>query len=87
MRKFVFETEAFEDYNNWAIFDIKTFNKIKELLKDIKSDSFKGLVKPEPLKHELAGLWSRRITDEHRLVYKNSGNDIIVYSCKGRYTL
>ena len=86
MKRFVFETEAFDDYNNWAIYDIKTFKKIRELLKDIKRDQFKGLGKPEPLKHELAGCWSRRITDEHRLVYKISGNDIIIYSCKGHYS-
>jgi len=86
MKRFVFETEAFDDYNNWAIYDIKTFKKIRELLKDIKRDPFKGLGKPEPLKHELAGCWSRRITDEHRLVYKISGNDIIIYSCKGHYS-
>jgi toxin YoeB len=85
MKRFVFEAETFNDYNNWAIFDIKTFKKIRELLKDIKRDPFKGLGKPEPLKHELAGYWSRRITDEHRLVYKISGNDIIIYSCKGHY--
>jgi len=86
MKRFVFEAEAFDDYNNWAIYDIKTFKKIRELLKDIKRDPFKGLGKPEPLKHELAGCWSRRITDEHRLVYKISGNDIIIYSCKGHYS-
>jgi len=86
MKRFVFETEAFDDYSNWAIYDIKTFKKIRELLKDIKRDPFKGLGKPEPLKHELAGCWSRRITDEHRLVYKISGNDIIIYSCKGHYS-
>jgi len=85
MKKFVFEAEAFDDYNNWAIFDIKIFKKIQELLKDIKRDPFKGLGKPEPLKHELAGYWSRRITEEHRLVYQISGNDIIIYSCKGHY--
>jgi len=54
MKRFVFEAETFNDYNNWAIFDIQTFKKIKELLKDIKRDPFKGLGKPEPLKHELA---------------------------------
>ena len=86
MKRFVFEAEAFDDYNNWAIYDIRIFKKIRELLKDIKRDAFKGLGKPEPLKHELAGCWSRRITDEHRLVYKISGNNIIIYSCKGHYS-
>ncbi len=86
MKRFIFEAEAFDDYNNWAIFDTRTFKKIKELLKDIKRDPFKGLGKPEALKHDLAGCWSRRITDEHRIVYKISGNDIIIYSCKGHYS-
>lgn len=85
MKRVVFELEAFEDYNNWAIFDIKTFKKISVLIKDIKRDPLKGIGKPELLKHELSGYWSRRITDEHRLVYKISDNDIIVYSCRGHY--
>ena len=86
MKRFIFENEVFDDYNNWFIVDKRTFKKIVELLNDIKRDSYKGLGKPEPLKHELAGYWSRRITDEHRLVYKVSGNDIIIFSCKGHYT-
>jgi len=85
MKRVVFEVEAFEDFNNWAIFDIKTFKKISGLIKDIKRDPFTGIGKPELLKHELSGYWSRRITDEHRLVYKISDNDIVVYSCRGHY--
>lgn len=86
MKRVIFEHQAFEDYSNWAIYSIKTFKKIIELLRDIKRDPFKGIGKPEPLKHELAGFWSRRITEEHRLVYKISGNDIIIVSCKGHYS-
>ena len=85
MNKVIFELDAFEDYNNWAIFDIRTFKKITGLIKDIKRDPFKGIGKPELLKYELTGFWSRRITDEHRLVYKISDKDIIIYSCKGHY--
>jgi toxin YoeB len=85
MKRFIFENDVFDDYNNWFIVDKRIFKKIVELLNDIKRDSYKGLGKPEPLKHELAGYWSRRITDEHRLVYKVSGNDIIIFSCKGHY--
>ena len=70
MKRFVFESEVFDDYNNWLLVDKRIFKKIKELLNDIKKDAYKGLGKPEPLKHELAGYWSRRITDEHRLIYK-----------------
>lgn len=87
MKRFVFESEVFDDYNNWLLVDKRIFKKIKELLNDIKKDAYKGLGKPEPLKHELAGYWSRRITDEHRLIYKIYGNDILIYSCKGHYKL
>ena len=85
MKRVVFEVEAFEDFNNWAIFEIKSFKKITALIKDIKRNPFQGIGKPELLKHELSGYWSRRITDEHRLVYKIADDDIIVYSCRGHY--
>ena len=85
MIRVIFELEAFEDYNNWAVFDIRTFKKVSGLIKDIKRDPFNGIGKPELLKHELSGYWSRRITDEHRLVYKISAGDIIIYSCRGHY--
>ncbi len=85
MKRFVFESEVFDDYNNWLLVDKRIFKKIKELLNDIKKDAYKGLGKPEPLKHELTGYWSRRITDEHRLIYKIYGNDILIFSCKGHY--
>jgi toxin YoeB len=59
--------------------------KINELLKDTKREPFDGLGKPEPLKYEYAGLWSRRITDEHRLVYKVYDESIAVVSCRYHY--
>ncbi len=65
-----FDAVAFQDYNEWATVDHKIFLRIGELIKDIARDPFKGIGKPEPLKHNLAGFWSRRITSEHRLVYK-----------------
>jgi toxin YoeB len=55
MKRYVFEAEAFEDYCNWAIYDIKTFRKIKHLLRDNKRDPYKGIGKQEMLKHELSG--------------------------------
>lgn len=57
----------------------------RHLIKDIERDPFVGIGKPEPLKHDLAGLWSRRITDEHRLVYKVAEEEIIIVSCRFNY--
>jgi len=59
--------------------------KVMELIKDILRSPFDGLGKPEPLKHEYQGCWSRRISDEHRLIYQMEENKIIVLSCKGHY--
>ena len=69
-RKIVFESSAFNDFNNWVKLDRKIYRKIVTLIKDIDRASFTGLGKPEPLKHDLKGYWSRRIDSEHRLVYK-----------------
>jgi toxin YoeB len=73
-RHLVFWTErAWEDYLHWHKTDQKVLEKINTLIKDIEGSPFKGLGKPEALKHALAGWWSRRITDKHRLVYRVSG--------------
>ena len=86
MIKFIFDNSAFDDFYNWAIYDKKVFRKIIELLKSIKRTPFKGIGKPEPLKFNKAGYWSRRITYEHRIVYKvNKNGDIYIASCKGHY--
>ena len=86
MKKFVFHRDAFEDFSNWAIVNRNIFKRICELLKDISRNSFEGKGKPEALKHALQGCWSRRITDEHRLVYRIAANgDIEIISCKGHY--
>ncbi|MEH2254285.1 Txe/YoeB family addiction module toxin [Nostoc sp.] len=70
MKKLVFEPKAFEELGQWATKEKKIFKKILQLIRDIQRDAFAGIGKPEPLKYELQGYWSRRITDEHRLVYK-----------------
>lgn len=85
MRRVVFESNAFEDFNNWARQDKKLHKKIIELIRDINRSPFAGLGKPEPLKHELSGYWSRRINDEHRLVYKVTEAEIIIISCRYHY--
>ncbi|MGH2279693.1 Txe/YoeB family addiction module toxin [Aliarcobacter sp. ERUVET-7] len=85
MKQVAFEEKAFEDFTNWATQDKKLYTKIIALIKDIKRSPFLGLGKPEPLKHELSGYWSRRINDEHRLVYKVTDTMIIIASCKYHY--
>lgn len=84
-RKIVFESSAFADFNDWARLDKKIHRKIIELIKDIDRNPFKGLGKPEALKHDLKGYWSRRINQEHRLVYKVTNQEIIILSCKYHY--
>ena len=68
-----FTDSGWEDFNYWIQYDPDIVEKINELLRSIKQNPFKGLGKPEPLKQNLRGYWSRRITDEHRLVYKVYG--------------
>ena len=76
---------AYEDYNRWEETDKKVFRRIKDLIKDISRTPFEGIGKPEPPKHELSGYWSRRITDEHRLVYKVSDNTVYILSRRKHY--
>ena len=81
-----FTSEAKNDFDYW----VKTGNKsilkkIGQLIESIEKNPFEGLGKPEPLKHSLAGKWSRRINLEHRLIYKFEGNAVFIYSLKGHY--
>ncbi len=85
MKSLVFEFESFDEFINWKQDDSKIFNKIVNLIKDARRHPFTGLGKPEPLKHTYKGCWSRRITDEHRLVYKVTEESIIIVSCKYHY--
>jgi toxin YoeB len=73
--RLLWSDEAWEEYLYWQQTDQKVLQVINDLIKDIRRDSFKGLGKPEPLKHNLNGWWSRRITREHRLVYRVSGRN------------
>ena len=70
--KLVFSDHAWEDYLYWQKNDKKILRRINNLIKEIKRNPIEGIGKPEPLKHALSGYWSRRITDEHRIVYKAS---------------
>ena len=83
--KIVFSKNAWEDYTNWGVENRKMLRKINELIKDIQRTPFEGKGKPEPLKYDLAGLWSRRIDLEHRLVYSVKDKEILIYSCKYHY--
>jgi toxin YoeB len=85
VRRVAFLPAAFDDLSRWATEDRKVYARIVKLIKDIDRDPFVGIGKPEPLKHELAGLWSRRITDEHRLVYKVTNEEIVIVSCRFHY--
>jgi toxin YoeB len=80
-----FESSAFDDFNNWAMLDKKCHKRIINLIKDISRNPYQGLGKPEALKHELQGYWSRHINDEHRLVYKIEFDRLIIISCKYYY--
>ncbi len=85
MKKITFHSDAFKDYQEWASVDKKIFSRINELIKAIDREPFRGIGKPEPLKHELSSFWSRRITSEHRLVYKVDKESILIASCKYHY--
>ena len=83
--KILFSEQAWSDYLYWQSTDKRMIKKINTLLKDIARHPNKGLGKPEVLKHDLAGLWSRRIDQEHRLVYKAGDEKLKVYSCRFHY--
>lgn len=82
MRRVVFVPEAFDHFSAWATEDKRIYQKILTLINDIQRNPFRGLGKPEPLRHRLQGYWSRRINDEHRLVYGVTAEDLIIIPCK-----
>ena len=85
MKRILFEDDALEQFNQWEKQNKKLFDKIIKLLDDARRNPFKGIGKPEPLKHQLKGCWSRRINYEHRLVYKVTTDAIIIIGCKYHY--
>jgi toxin YoeB len=82
----VFQTNAWEDYIYWQQQDKKILFRINDLIKDCLRSPFKGIGKPEPLKGDFAGCWSRRITDEHRLVYMIRNGNLHILQCRFHYT-
>ena len=83
--RIVFSKNAWEDYTSWVVENLKMLRKINDLIKDIQRTPYEGKGKPEPLKYNLTGLWSRRIDLEHRLVYSVKDKEILIYSCKYHY--
>ncbi|WP_273393532.1 Txe/YoeB family addiction module toxin [Actinobacillus porcinus] len=81
----MFSDQAWDDYLYWQSADKKMLKRINSLIKDIQRDSFNGLGKPEPLKYALSGFWSRRIDEEHRLVYAVEDGHILIASCRYHY--
>ncbi len=86
MNKIWFD-EAWDDYIRWQTEDKKTLKKINKLIKDIERNPFTGIGKPEPLKHDLNGFWSRRIDEKNRLVYRINNDKIEILSCKSHYDI
>ena len=80
-----FTENAWEDYLYWQKIDKKIVKKINGLIKEIQRTPFEGTGKPEPLRYDLAGYWSRRIDREHRLVYQVADNEILIYACRFHY--
>ncbi len=83
--KKLFLADAWEDYLHWQAADKSTLKKINALLKEIERTPFDGSGKPEPLKYQLTGWWSRRINLEHRLVYKVEHNTVVILQCRYHY--
>lgn len=85
MRNLEFDPMAFEDLAWWVEKDRKKALRIIKLIQGVQKEPFQGIGKPEPLKHELSGCWSRRIDGEHRLVYQVQENKVRILSCRYHY--
>lgn len=83
--RLLWEEKAWNEYCEWQTEDKKTLKKINAIIKDIQRGSYDGIGKPEPLKDNLSGWWSRRIDETNRIVYCEKGDAIIIASCKGHY--
>ncbi|WP_234197807.1 MULTISPECIES: Txe/YoeB family addiction module toxin [Pseudacidovorax] len=83
--KLVFAEAAWEDYLFWQQQDRRMLERINKLIREIQRAPFAGIGKPEPLKHALAGYWSRRLTDEHRIVYKVEGDALLIAQLRYHY--
>ena len=85
MSKFLFTEDAWEDYLYWQTQDKKILKRINQLLQDIERNGYNGIGKPEPLRGDLSGFWSRRIDDAHRIVYRVTEDRVEIIQCRGHY--
>jgi toxin YoeB len=83
--RLVWDSNAWEDNLGWQAQDRKVLKRINLLIQDVMRNRNEGIGKPEPLKHDFAGYWSRRITDEHRLVYKVTDDEVRIAACRYHY--
>jgi toxin YoeB len=83
--RIIFSEHAWDEYLYWQSTDRKVLQRINSLIKDIQRTPFEGVGKPEPLKHALSGYWSRRITDEHRVVYKIERDSLLIAQLRFHY--
>jgi len=85
MRNLKFSNEGWDDYLDWQGHDKKTLRKINDILKEVCRTPYTGVGKPEALKHNYSGLWSRRIDEKNRLVYKIKDDQIVIFCCRDHY--
>ncbi|MHC1712122.1 MAG: Txe/YoeB family addiction module toxin [Solidesulfovibrio sp.] len=85
MKTLAWTPHAWEEYLYWQATDRKMLGRINELIKDVLRTPFAGIGKPESLKFDLAGMWSRRINAEHRLVYQVRGDAVVIVQCRYHY--
>lgn len=83
--RLVFTPNGWADYKHWLAADRATLRRINRLIDDVLRDPFEGIGKPEPLRHQYAGCWARRISDEHRLVYRVDGDNIVILQARYHY--
>ena len=83
--KYIFVDESWEDYQYWYKTDKKILARINDIIRDISRTPYTGIGKPEPLKYKYKGFWSRRITDEHRLIYQVKGDELLIVKCRFHY--
>lgn len=81
-----FHPQGWEDYLYWQQTDRAILRKVNQLIRDIQRDPFAGIGKPERLQHDLSGYWSRRLTDEHRLIYAVTSDTVDILQCRYHYT-
>ncbi len=83
--KLLWEERAWGDYLYWQMQDRRTLKRINDLLKDVQRNAYEGIGKPEPLRENLSGCWSRRIDEINRLVYRIEGGSLYILACRGHY--